>query len=193
MYLLAEQTFEAGSEKHAAILANLAEQHLKDLADPDYGFEAYVSGWNFTSMEPEPAYARLVEITDMVPTVDSPHFTVARNSETTLTVSACCAYWRKANHVHNWFVSEVMDGVDDCSTSRLINGEELADLVDRCKQVLDTPVLAASLLPTVSGFFFGSVDYDEWYLADTKHTIDRLNQVFETYPKPLRLRYRASW
>ena len=65
--------------------------------------------------------------------------------------------------------------------------------MDRCKQVIETPLLAAKLLPTQSGFFFGSTDYDEWYIQDLKDTIDQLTHVFDTYPKPLVVRYRASW
>jgi hypothetical protein len=32
--------------------------------------------------------------------------------------------------------------------------------------------LAEDLLPTQSGFFFGSTEYDEWYIRDIQSTID---------------------
>ena len=38
-----------------------------------------------------------------------------------------------------------------------------------CDKVLDDNSLAEELLPTRSGFFFGSTDYDEWYFEDIKY------------------------
>jgi hypothetical protein len=196
MYLYAEQQAKEGSEKHAAIMATLTEEHRSNLDDRDYSNSAYISGWDFGPdypMNKELAYDALIELTGMRPTSGSPHFNVVRIDDDTIAVEACCCYWRKANQIHRWFVLNTMDGVDDGTPSGPIHGEVLADLVDRCKQVLETPLLAAQLLPTQSGFFFGSVDYDEWYIADLKDTVEQLDTVFQTYPKPLVLRYRASW
>lgn len=52
----------------------------------------------------------------------------------------------------------------------------------------------AELLPTSSGFFFGSYEYDEYYFNDLRETIDVINNVldetdFETYT----ITYCSSW
>lgn len=49
-------------------------------------------------------------------------------------------YWRKANHIHNWFVKNVQDGVDDCGAYE-VTPEKLAELLDVCKKVLDASTL----------------------------------------------------
>lgn len=194
MYLMAEQRVKEGSEKFEAIQKSLSLEQLKNLADEDYGYSCYVSGWNIGHMTPEPAYAELIRLTGMTPHSHSPHFDVALDTDNgDYLVRACCAYWRKANAIHEWFVNNCQDGVDECQLSDPIHGEVLAGLVVRCKEVIETPLLAAQLLPTVSGFFFGSVDYDEYYVQDLKDTVDMLTNVMQSYPKPLVLRYQSSW
>lgn len=197
MYLMAEQRVAQGSEKFLAIQASLTTEHLSNLTDVDYDYSTYVSGWDFgesSNMRPEQAFSALVNLTGMVPTPQSPHFTVEVDTNNgDYLVQACCAYWRKANAIHEWFVNNTQGGQDPAPTSPPIHGEVLADLIDRCQQVLETPLLAAKLLPTQPGFFFGSTDYDEWYVQELKSTVDMLTGVVESYPKPLVLRYRASW
>jgi hypothetical protein len=188
-YLLAEQRFEAGTVKHQLITDVLSAENHQNLKDVDYDYSTYVSGWDFSR---DAAFQPLVALTQMEPDRGSPHFTVTMDGPAYL-VRACAVYWRKANAVHEWFVREIQDGVDECQISRPVHPEELADLLSRCRQVLETPLLAAQLLPSVSGFFFGSTDYDEWYISDLEMTVRRLLEVYETYPKPLVLRYQSSW
>ena len=51
---------------------------------------------------------------------------------------------------------------------------------------------ASKLLPSTSGFFFGSTDYDEWYFGNVQYTITlienllKVNDVMDVY-------YQASW
>lgn len=89
-------------------------------------------------------------------------------------------YWRKANHIHNWFVENVQDGEDDCHYHREVTQEDLEELLDICHDVLCNPDMAPQLLPTQSGFFFGSTDYDEYYMNDIRNTIDIITKVLET-------------
>jgi hypothetical protein len=195
MYLTAEHRVAADTEQHQAITKALEGHHLEELANEEiYQHSTYVSGWDFETVPPDPAYATLVALTGMAPDLDSPHFYVELEPETKdYLVRPCAVYWRKANAIHEWFVRTVQDGEDDCRLTEPIHGEVLAELVDLCKQVIETPLLAAKLLPTQGGFFFGSVDYDEWYIAELQHTVDRLAEVINTYPKPLVLRYQSSW
>lgn len=117
------------------------------------------------------------------------------------------AYWRKANAIHNWFVENIQNGVDDCGTYE-VTKEKLEELLHTCTVVkchsklvdgkikngqmfngeiwediiedgkyIEDPSVAMELLPTTSGFFFGETDYNEWYLNGIIYTIDALRSI----------------
>ena len=97
------------------------------------------------------------------------------------TVSVNAAYWRKANMIHNWFVSNVQDGNDNCG-EYYVSEETLEKLRGICNEILaykEDKVLAEELLPTGDGFFFGSTEYDEWYYQDIEYTAKRLKQILD--------------
>jgi hypothetical protein len=83
-------------------------------------------------------------------------------------------YWRKANAIHKWFVDNVQGGVDNCGEYR-VSINQLRTLADLCQEVVTNK--KPELLPTANGFFFGAVDYDEYYYADLMDTADRLNEL----------------
>lgn len=60
-------------------------------------------------------------------------------------------YWRKANHIHAWFVDNVQDGADDCEPYR-VELEKLIELNDVCKKVIGASKLVDGLVKT----------YEEW-------------------------------
>ncbi len=102
-------------------------------------------------------------------------------------------YWRKANQIHKWFVDNIQDGKDDCGLY-YVSHDHLTTLRDLCLKVLEEPNLANKLLPTASGFFFGSTDYGEYYLEDLQHTVRICNEVLETTsPGEASLYYQSSW
>lgn len=88
------------------------------------------------------------------------------------------AYWRKANAIHNWMVQNVQFGEDDCR-DYWVSKEKLEELLDVCNRVLVDNSLAPKLLPTQSGFFFGSTDYDEWYFETVKYTKKMIEDLIE--------------
>ena len=134
-------------------------------------------------------------------------------------------YWRKANQIHNWFVENIQDGVDDCGYHREVTEEDLNELLDICQRVLDScemvtgqinngyefrngkmvsimqpgkyvkdPSVAKELLPSTDGFFFGGTDYDEYYVADIKKTIEIIKNVLETTDFDTQMiYYSSSW
>lgn len=87
-------------------------------------------------------------------------------------------YWRKANAIHKWFVDNVQDGVDDCK-EYYVDEDDLKRLLDTCKKVKENHDLASELLPTTRGFFFGSVEYDEYYFMDIDETIEILEKALK--------------
>ena len=97
------------------------------------------------------------------------------------------AYWRKANAIHKWFVD--LSGEEDKCQKIYVNGSQIKSLVDTCKQILADHSKASELLPTQSGFFFGSTEYDEWYYEDLEKTVKMLADVDEDDEYI----YQASW
>ena len=88
------------------------------------------------------------------------------------------AYWRKANAIHQWFVEAVQDGDDNCG-EYYVSLDDLKNLLNLCKQVLDNPKMAKELLPTQQGFFFGGTEYDEYYFNDIEYTAKAIEELLE--------------
>ena len=118
-------------------------------------------------------------------------------------------YWRKANAIHKWFVDNVQEGNDDCKNYE-VSIEELEKLLKLCESIKEKAKIddegniinaeeIASILPTESGFFFGSTDYDKYYMEDIDYTIKMLKEVLkeeEEYDKAgicTVIEYTAWW
>lgn len=106
------------------------------------------------------------------------------------------AYWRKANHIHRWFVENVQGGKDDCDIYYL-SEEKLKQLLDKCKKVKENKNAASETLPTQDGFFFGGTDYDEDYYESIDYTIkvieDLLAKNVDNKNIDADIYYRSSW
>lgn len=126
------------------------------------------------------------------------------------------ASWRKANAIHNWFVENCQDGVDNCQETH-IEVEQLEELISNCSEVLEllNPYYGAgeeeasipdevresvaSILQPTSGFFFGSTDIDAWFYDDVKYTHDRLDEIVKWLKSEQRdkrfwdITYQSSW
>lgn len=102
------------------------------------------------------------------------------------------AYWRKANAIHKYFVDNLQGGKDECQTTE-VSRSELQDLLDICNEVMEDRSKAEKLLPTQSGFFFGSTEYDEYYYDDIELTIKQLTSILENAPSHWFFEYSSSW
>lgn len=71
-------------------------------------------------------------------------------------------YFRKVNCVYRYFDDKLTD------ETAWVTKDECEDIVKRCSAVLENPDLASELMPTRSGFFFGSTEYDKYYFSDLK-------------------------
>lgn len=110
------------------------------------------------------------------------------------------AYWRKANAIHQWFVDNIQDGEDKCK-EYYVDLKKIKKLVKLCKKVLkrakvENGVITNSeeledLLPTQKGFFFGSTNYDQWYLEYVKDTIEQLKPLLDVVDGDFY--YQSSW
>jgi len=102
-------------------------------------------------------------------------------------------YWRKANHIHQWFVKNVQNGEDNCQTS-YVDGDDILKLLKTLKEVKEDHTKAESLLPTASGFFFGGTEYDEYYFEEIDRTIEVLqDELDENGNITSDYYYHASW
>ena len=71
-------------------------------------------------------------------------------------------YFRKVNCVYRYFEDELIDG------TAWVTKSDCEDIVIRCSAVLENPNLASRLMPTQSGLFFGSTEYDKYYFSALK-------------------------
>lgn len=147
----------------------------------------YVQNWDYMK-ESEKNYVS-------VEGADSKHI---KSERIQYVVEQLC-YWRKANHIHKWFVKNVQNGVDD-GEEYIVSLPELKQLMDVCYEITTDNSKAQELLPTSDGFFFGSTNYDEFYFTQTLNTYKILKEIveeLEEYKTPLNnsawMEYRASW
>ena len=102
-------------------------------------------------------------------------------------------YWRKANAIHKWFVDNVQEGKDDCGRY-YVSKENLIELRDLCKRVLQDKDNAQALLPPEEGFFFGGTDIDQYYFDDINHTIESIEKLLAMpFIDDLSFEYHSSW
>ena len=101
-------------------------------------------------------------------------------------------YWRKANQIHNWFVTNVQNGEDDCKKYK-VSVEQLKILLAEIIQVLDNPSKGKEVLPALKGFFFGDYEYNEWYIEDLKDTRVILEDIFKKDNDDAEYTYQSSW
>lgn len=121
-------------------------------------------------------------------------------------ISEEVGYWRKANQIHKWFVDNCGDGRDECQDMD-VSEEQLRNLLKTCKEIIEkcpleveqdkkvitNPEIAGELLPTASGFFFGSTEYDEYYFGDIQETVEIIENLLEEGIENADIVYRASW
>jgi hypothetical protein len=98
-------------------------------------------------------------------------------------------YWRKANQIHKWFVENVQDGEDDCR-EHYVEKKKRKELYNLCVSIRDKKAQPEEVLPTQSGFFFGSTEIDEYYMQDVNDTIAILEPTLEDDHD---FYYQSSW
>ena len=151
----------------------------------------YVSKWDYSNNYKDKTITQ--EYQDLLP-MDAPDLT-KYGQFAGISVAYPVGYWRKANAIHNFFVREVGEGVDECQ-EMWVERFVLAELRYRCARVLkadNMEQMAQEIgLETVSGFFFGDNEYTDWYKDDLLLTIEIIDHVL-TLPEEYSLHYQASW
>jgi hypothetical protein len=86
------------------------------------------------------------------------------------------AYFRKVNFIYAFFSNELYD---ECC---LVDKTRIKELIDTCEDVLkhkNNINYATEHLPTTSGFFFGSTEYDKWYWEDVKECLKQMKKLYK--------------
>ena len=148
---------------------------------------------------------------------------LAINPKRVASVTEEIGYWRKANHIHGWF-SRLPEWDDDKQETEVSAKQlkELLELCKQVKvkavmtegDVLEGTSFSdkgmvknfrkgmtilnageiADMLPTESGFFFGSTEYDEGYMRDIDDTIEMLSSLeLNEDDWEVAYKYIASW
>jgi hypothetical protein len=149
----------------------------------------FVGGYSHTSEEERETFNQIVDAVKLG----------GMHDERFATVNVNVAYWRKANHIHQWFVDNVQGGEDDCKSYH-VSREQLLELENLCRKVVmsGTAEVAEELLPTTGGFFFGNEEYDEYYFEQTDWTAKRLAELLTKIPDTaglgsIEFYYQSSW
>lgn len=108
-----------------------------------------------------------------------------------LTKEVC--YWRKVNAIHEWFVANAQNGVDDCEDHE-VTEQHIRQLIAAINEVFKDRKKAQDILPTRPGSFFGSLDYDGYYYGELMRTKKILQKALKDIDfKQEMLIYRSSW
>lgn len=119
----------------------------------------------------------------------------------TIYVEVPVIYWRKANAVHGWFITNCTDGTDECQPIR-VSRETLEHLRNDAMRVLSLRgdiqgvEEAECYLPPTPGFFFGSTEINEHYYNDLQYTVEEITKVLNKVPVNdwyTSFIYQASW
>lgn len=91
-------------------------------------------------------------------------------------------YFRKVNFLVKFFKKKGFDVPNQIPL--VIKREDAEELLSKCEEVLKDHSKGPELLPTMSGFFFGSTDYDDYYYDDVEavrdYVKDELLPEFDT-------------
>lgn len=179
MYLMAEKTLSSSSAKDKKLIEFLKSNEIVH-EDSEWHYIPHYSGIRSQLSD--------FKLTGQVGLID---YFKSENNQWSIRTEAC--YWRKANHIHNWFVLNVQNRVDDCSTYEVSNSQ-LAELLLTIDAVDTRHARAQHLLPTSSGFFFGSTEYNESYYRDLKSTKKIITQCLKpSTTKHWKFYYSSSW
>lgn len=95
--------------------------------------------------------------------------------------------FRKTNCLVSWFEHNLasITNLKDCEMQNVtpyeITKEEIEYLLNDIDTVLSDHTVADEILPTCSGFFFGSTEYDELYYDKLNFVKDELKRILKEF------------
>ena len=103
-------------------------------------------------------------------------------------------YFRKVNFLFEYFKKNMVNDVFSW-----VSRGDVEILIERCKTILaekdeaKRQDLAEELLPTCSGFFFGSTAYDNWYYIVLKDCLSQMKALLKEFDKGYNMYVYFSW
>ena len=83
-------------------------------------------------------------------------------------------YFRKINFIVAYYQDQLIE-----DSIAVLTKKDLESLLEATEAVLEDPSNASNILPTTSGFFFGSTNYDEYYFEDVKYVNESLKKALK--------------
>lgn len=86
-------------------------------------------------------------------------------------------YYRKVNFLYAYFADRLDN--EQC----IVTLEDCKKIIKYAETILETrdTDLAEKLLPTQSGFFFGSTEYDDYYFDDVKDVLEQFSEYIDDW------------
>lgn len=104
-------------------------------------------------------------------------------------------YFRKVNFLVKFFEERGFDVENQ--TPLVINKDDAKELLSACEEVLKDNSKASEILPTMSGFFFGSTDYNDYYYKDVEevrnYVKNKLLPEFDTLDEDEEIYFETSY
>jgi len=99
-------------------------------------------------------------------------------------------YWRKANQIHNWFVINIQNEVDDCGNYE-VTKEALETLLEQCKLVKEEFTKAKKVEGMVKNGSTWKRETGHWEIVETIEGLEKVLEEtdFENY----HVWYNSSW
>jgi hypothetical protein len=103
-------------------------------------------------------------------------------------------YWQQANGIRQWIIKHA--GLNPkMQVSTRLSKHDIADLIDDMQTVIrsDEKAKASEILPTSSGYGFGSMDYDVRYFVDLINSCLALKTIHSKMADDEMLMYAERW
>lgn len=133
------------------------------------------------------------------------YFNKAKKGNDEWVIEKELAYFRKVNFLVAYFTTldngEYHDDIMDCHYVEIAKSD-IQRLVKKCDEVLkleddlESSLEPNDILPTTTGFFFGSAEYDRGYYADVeevKTSMERILQELPTFKEDETITFRISY
>jgi hypothetical protein len=101
-------------------------------------------------------------------------------------------YFRKFNFVYSFFSNDIVEKTQTC----VVDKHRIGQLIDTCKDVLKykgDEDYARENLPTQGGFFFGSIEYDDYYWKCVKYCLKCIKKLYKAMDDEDFVLWYFSW
>ena len=153
----------------------------KDLVDVKSGLRRYLWRWEMLKADEAQTIEDLLKVVREFYPTDKEDAWELKDSES----DNRKYYFRKVNCIYGYCLNNNL--FEDEDYLAMLDHDNMVDILDRAKEVLSQPTKekqlekGEELLPTQGGFFFGSTDYDDYYLRDIEELRDKIEVMVKEW------------